>query len=47
MKYEKNLSIKEPITLRFMEYLRRAKEMRAILDKTKRKKGFDSRVCDF
>ncbi len=32
MKYEKNPKIKEAITLKFMEYLRRAEEIKAILD---------------
>ncbi|GMY23385.1 protein SUPPRESSOR OF K(+) TRANSPORT GROWTH DEFECT 1-like isoform X7 [Fagus crenata] len=32
LKYEKNPKIKEAITLKFMEYLRRAEEIKAILD---------------
>jgi vacuolar protein-sorting-associated protein 4 len=32
LKYEKNPKIKEAITQKFMEYLRRAEELRAILD---------------
>ena len=32
LKYEKNLKIKEAITQKFVDYLRRAEEIRAILD---------------
>lgn len=32
LKYEKNLKVKEAITQKFTEYLRRAEEIRAVLD---------------